>query len=200
MGGFGSGYKGIRKLTTGECLSININKLHIKRDNYYRCNLSWNDKNNSSISIIKQNVDSIRLLYTDNSGTQPQKCDYTIKLDYTKCNYGNDRPWFICPKCEKRVGILYAKKGIFLCRKCQDLNYNSDRVSGNKMNELELKIYKTQDKLKMKHGIDNYAAKRLKGMHATTFEKLCNEMVDLMMLREDEFIRIGSRFMKRFMK
>jgi hypothetical protein len=49
-----------------------------------------------------------------------------IGLTTTKCNYGGERVWFLCPTCNKRVGTLYRKplSDIFLCRHCLDLTYN----------------------------------------------------------------------------
>lgn len=65
-----------------------------------------------------------------------------IKLVWTNCNYGGQRPWFICPKCLRRVGKLSdrnhslrglsllfnlytkeAKTKFFRCRKCLNLAY-----------------------------------------------------------------------------
>ncbi len=49
-----------------------------------------------------------------------------IELTSTKCNYGGERVWFLCPACNKRVGTLYRKplNKIFLCRICLNLTYN----------------------------------------------------------------------------
>lgn len=42
----------------------------------------------------------------------------------TGCNYGGTRPWFQCPQCNGRVGVLYCW-GRFACRKCFRLCYSS---------------------------------------------------------------------------
>lgn len=49
-----------------------------------------------------------------------------IELTSTKCNYGGERVWFLCPACNIRVGTLYRKplSDVFLCRHCLDLTYN----------------------------------------------------------------------------
>ncbi len=39
---------------------------------------------------------------------------------------GFERPWFLCPRCQKRVAILYGKQpGVppWACRKCRNLCY-----------------------------------------------------------------------------
>ena len=48
-----------------------------------------------------------------------------INLTTTKCNYGGNRVWFLCPACIKRVGMLYRKplNNVFLCRQCLNLTY-----------------------------------------------------------------------------
>ena len=49
-----------------------------------------------------------------------------IELTSTKCYYGGQRVWFLCPACSKRVGTLYRRplSDMFLCRYCLDLTYN----------------------------------------------------------------------------
>jgi hypothetical protein len=43
-------------------------------------------------------------------------------------NYGGKRPWFLCPArgCGRRVAVLYGG-GIFACRHCHRLAYQSQR-------------------------------------------------------------------------
>lgn len=45
----------------------------------------------------------------------------TVCLTWTPCNYGGVRPWFLCPGCGRRVGILAAAGRRFLCRHCYRL-------------------------------------------------------------------------------
>jgi len=50
----------------------------------------------------------------------------TIQITTTKCNYGGERVWFLCPSCNKRVGTIYRRPlaGLFLCRHCLNLTYD----------------------------------------------------------------------------
>ena len=47
-----------------------------------------------------------------------------LKISWSKCNYGGaGRPWLHCPKCDRRVGILYEvprrhETNLLRCRKC----------------------------------------------------------------------------------
>ena len=51
----------------------------------------------------------------------------TLLFDATPCRFGNSRLWIICPGCEQRVRILYRPTSSyrFLCRRCQDLTYET---------------------------------------------------------------------------
>src|SRR5262245_58331940 len=46
-----------------------------------------------------------------------------IRLTWTPCRFGGSRPWFLCPKCSKRVGALYGRA--LRCRTCAGLVYRS---------------------------------------------------------------------------
>jgi hypothetical protein len=56
-----------------------------------------------------------------------------VPLEWTPCNFGGVRPWFIYPgvmngvRCGRRVAILYGPRKYFLCRHCYDLRYESQR-------------------------------------------------------------------------
>ena len=50
-----------------------------------------------------------------------------ILIDWTPCNFGGVRPWFLCPgeDCGQRVAILYGPTLPLLCRQCRGLTYAS---------------------------------------------------------------------------
>jgi hypothetical protein len=52
-----------------------------------------------------------------------------INLTKTKCNFGGERVWFLCPACSKRVGTIYRRPlaELFLCRHCLNLTYDLRR-------------------------------------------------------------------------
>jgi hypothetical protein len=54
--------------------------------------------------------------------------EYPVLLTWTPCHYGAKRVWFLCPGkgCGRRVAILYSGK-IFVCRRCKQLAYPSQR-------------------------------------------------------------------------
>jgi hypothetical protein len=54
---------------------------------------------------------------------------YLISIEKQACNYGGFRYFFKCPLCHKRMRILYfAEQSVFLCRKCLNLSYLSQRL------------------------------------------------------------------------
>lgn len=60
---------------------------------------------------------------------------YVIKVEEQKCNYGGHRYYFQCPLCQHRMRKLYFSNGAFLCRKCLNLGYYSQRLRPSKRYE-----------------------------------------------------------------
>ena len=53
-----------------------------------------------------------------------------VQLTYSLGHRGGKRPWFICPTCPRRVGVLYHANGLpFRCRICCKLAYPSQYQS-----------------------------------------------------------------------
>lgn len=50
-----------------------------------------------------------------------------VWIDTTPCHFGGERPWFLCPGCQDRRGVLFSIGGRFRCRRCHDLAYSSTR-------------------------------------------------------------------------
>jgi hypothetical protein len=50
-----------------------------------------------------------------------------VWIDETACHYGGTRPWFLCPGCNERRGVLFSVDGRFRCRQCHRLAYSSTR-------------------------------------------------------------------------
>jgi len=68
---------------------------------------------------------SIQYLYNTSVGSFAEVNGQFIELTKSKCNYGGDRVWFLCPACSRRVGTLYRRplNHLFLCRNCNNLTY-----------------------------------------------------------------------------
>jgi hypothetical protein len=63
-------------------------------------------------------------------GQQWEPIQLRVGLTFTPCNYGGQRPWFLCPmaECGRRVLILYLDGLYFGCRRCHSLVYTSQRM------------------------------------------------------------------------
>jgi hypothetical protein len=48
-----------------------------------------------------------------------------VELDWEPANYGNSRPWFLCPECGARRRFLHLRNDRLACRICLDLAYPS---------------------------------------------------------------------------
>ena len=52
-----------------------------------------------------------------------------IGITRTPCHFGGSRPWFVCPACKARVGVLFELSTDYLCRRCHKVSYRSQRTS-----------------------------------------------------------------------
>lgn len=68
-----------------------------------------------------------RFRYWAKDGDSSKTAETYVGGIFTPCRYGGKRWWFICPQysCQRRVGVLYVKKGIWGCRHCLNLCYAS---------------------------------------------------------------------------
>jgi len=140
MGGEGSGnwYRFDKKTTTGECQSIDVR--HLQREGLLKpgrwFSLRWSRAGSETGSIRgvvsrDDRPEQVTLLYRHRSrlGGEWEDVQEPVPLTWTACNFGGERPWFMCPGagCDQRVAVLYGPGRYFLCRHCYDLVYESQR-------------------------------------------------------------------------
>jgi hypothetical protein len=134
MGGIGSGrfwYYGAKD-TTDDYRSIDVRRW--RRDGllipHQSFGWQWSRDDEVIASIrVRTKSDRVLLTYRHRSNGGDWKDEsYPVYLDWTSCHFGGQRPWFLCPAggCGRRVAILYGG-GIFACRHCYDLTYQSQR-------------------------------------------------------------------------
>ncbi len=131
-------------------------------------------RNGETIASIQVRVetDQVILTYRHQSGGRDWKDEsYPIRLDWTACNFGGRRPWFICPAigCGQRVAILYGG-GIFACRHCYQLAYPSQRETSD--HRAIRRADRIRQRLGWEPGILRGNGSKPKGMHNHTFERL----------------------------
>ena len=183
MGGVGSGnwYLLDKKATTDDCHSGDIRYLH--RDGLLKpggsFSLRWSRAGRESDSI-RGVVDSSRpprsmtILYRHRSGLGREWEDVreSVPLEWTLCNVGGERPWFICPgaDCGRRVALLYGPGRYFLCRHCYDLRYESQRE--DKMHRAHRRAQKIRKRLGGSVNMTEPFPEKPKGMHLKTYMRL----------------------------
>jgi hypothetical protein len=95
-----------------------------------------------------------------------------VALSWTACNFGGERPWFVCPGagCSRRVAVLYGPGKYFLCRHCYDLRYESQRE--DKMHRALRRAQKIWEGLGGSANMMEPFPERPKGMHHDTYMRM----------------------------
>ncbi len=99
--------------------------------------------------------------------------EQTISFDHTPCNYGGFRTWFLCSRCERRVGVLYGAGKYFFCRHCYDLAYASQQE--DEATRLIRKARKIRERLGASDDLMEPILLKPKNMHWATFHRLRRE-------------------------
>jgi hypothetical protein len=98
------------------------------------------------------------------------KVEQTVSFDLTPCNYGGHRTWFLCPRCWKRVAVLYGAGKYFLCRHCYDLTYSSQQE--NRADRLMRKARKIRERMGGGASLIDPFPDKPKNMHWKTYWRL----------------------------
>lgn len=177
MGGTGSGrhWRYDAKDSTSDYRLIDIRRW--KRDGLLDPNQSFgwhwsrNGENVASINVQTEPGQVILTYRHRRGGEEWKDKSYPVRLDWTHCNFGGKRPWFLCPAigCGRRVAILYCG-GIFACRHCYQLAYPSQRETYD--DRAARRADRIRDKLGWEPGILNGKGWKPKGMHWDTYERL----------------------------
>lgn len=92
----------------------------------------WTQEGKELTSIaVRTDSDRVTLSYRyrRNDGQLWKVTEYSVRVEWTRCNYGGARAWFRCPArgCGRRVAILYLGGEVFACRHCHQLAYECQR-------------------------------------------------------------------------
>jgi hypothetical protein len=183
MGGIGSGswYRFNKKTIVEECRSLDLRRLHreelLKPGSLFSWSWSRGGREIASTGVIVEGHDGperVVLLFRHRRGLGAEWEDVRepVELDWTPCNFGGERPWFICPGagCGQRVAVLYGPGRYFLCRHCNDLAYQSQRDT-----KMHRALYRAQDIRRQLGGSANMMEpfpEKPKGMHWRTYERM----------------------------
>jgi hypothetical protein len=174
----GAGRKG-RKVKADGLLFIDVRRFarlgYLDTDGAYSWVWRRLGEVSGSIHVYVQAGSHLRLVYTSTVNGKSKDYNDRVELAYSACNFGSLRPWFVCPRCHKRLAKLYLRFGYFACRHCQNVAYSSqsqdaiDRTWGVQ--------YKIEARIGENH-------KRPKGMHHKTFERLRDSLYHAIQFRE----------------
>jgi hypothetical protein len=126
-----------------------------------------------SIIEISTTADAVYLFFASHGRSVKQ----VLMLSQVPNTFGGYRIYFICPRCSSRRREVYFLDGIFLCRGCHALPYQSQSEGSiDRAWRAERKIELKLDPLRRKP----------KGMHKTTFQYLLAKLFDLECQRESD--------------
>lgn len=138
---------------------------------------SLNNYPRLSISQYREQLKQGNAKYIEVSYSYRSKpYQYSIQLSKTACNYGHYRHWWLCPKCSKRVSVLYCA-GLYVCRHCIGANYGSQLQQP--VDRIYSKLNALRERLGWQVGIIHGIGERPKGMHHGTYEQLLVEYEQL---------------------
>ena len=183
MGGSGSG-RMLRWGTKSKTESQHrIDIRWLKKQKYLRSgisgSLSWSNRGEKTGSI-NFHMEELKMIL--NYRHRPRDGEWedvkqNIYIERTSCNYGGYRKWFLCPRCSKRVALLYGAGRYFFCRHCYQLTYDSCNTSP--LQRIYDKANKLKERLGGHAGISYPIADRPKGMHHKTYSRMVNEIYRL---------------------
>jgi hypothetical protein len=181
MGGYGSGRRFSSKSTTSAYHQIDVRRWQreglLKPRGFF--NSQWlHDGEVISSITARAEVGRVILSYRHGRNYQDWRNeDYPVLLEWTRCNFGGERAWFICPArgCGRRVAILYGG-AIFACRQCHQLAYDTQNQT------VHSRALGCAQTIRMKLGgspslIEDFPLKP-KGMQWRTYERLKRRAAD----------------------
>lgn len=147
---------------------------------------SWtlDGRPSGSIGLRMLDNDAMRFGYSIGSGDDLRDASQVVPIVRTACPYGGTRPWFACPICNRRVGVLYMRGGRFACRHCQRVSYASQSEDGMG------RMWRRQSKLEARLG-DDWT--RPKGMRQHTYTRLLDRLQECVERRDAAFCEVAAR-------
>ena len=190
MGGTGSGRKpghGARKMTK-DALPLAINrlarlKLLAPENSQY---WSWSVRDRA-VERITVNIEPGGMTVSCRLKNSGQDSRQWVGTQTTPCTLGGHRYWFTCPRCDRRVAILYRLNRAFACRHCQNLTY---ACQGESLGDRAIRrADKIRARLGWVPGIAHASGIKPAGMHWRTYLRLRAEHDALVMLAYREMAR-----------
>lgn len=151
---------------------------------------SWHrgDQPAGSIGVSVHGPAALTLGYTFGTGKDARDVAERLNLVSTPCGYGGQRQWFACPRCGRRVAILYLRGGYFACRLCKRVAYSSQSEDAIG------RLWRRQGKIEKRLGED---WQRPRGMRQRTYDRLFAELLDCEERRDAALCMVAARILGR---
>ncbi len=173
MGGRGSGrrssYSG--KPETNDSMPLDIRKIARSGLLIPSSSFGWQwTVNDRPVASIRIWVDRESLVLSYRMKSTGEVVEQRVQMHTTPCHLGGQRHWFTCPRCRKRVAVLYAPGRYFACRQCGGLGYATQKEGAG--DRAATRADKLRKRLGWEAGILNGPGGKPKGMHWETFLRL----------------------------
>lgn len=173
--GYGSGNWRTKHLTTSDFPSLDIRSLQRKGflspGRTHICEPISTEY--TETTNIQTEDDQMTIHFCVQSGaTLVKHASYKFMIDWMACNLGGKRAFFLCPRCRRRVCLIYFVNQ-WGCRHCHNLTYACQ--GENAQDRYARQADKIRVKLGWKKGILNPVGGIPKGMHAETFAMLIDK-------------------------
>jgi len=186
MGGLGSGTGfrygrgGGKPVADKDLLRVDVRFMHRKGwlKGGWRFSLNWScgDQPAGSMQVETASDDPPRTLWLIYRSRNSRSDTWTdrrevVPIEWQPCNYGGARPWLHCPRCDRRVGVLWGGAR-FVCRHCNQLAYGSQNDA-----RIDRACSQSQKLRRRLKGCEDLSMpfeylRRPKGMHRSTFDRI----------------------------
>jgi len=161
---------------TSQFLGLDVRSLHRRGLLATGSSFSWTwsrgDETVGTISVSVPESWMVHLDYRRNGDPRHE----ALRLDHSFCHYGGTRPWFTCPRCGRRVAIVYLGSATG-CRQCLRLRYPSQSE------DFLSRSWRRTSRILRRLGREaEDTPRRPSGMRRRTYERLCDAWC-----REEEF-------------
>ena len=181
---FGAGRPGWRPKAEA-CLRLDVREF-ARRNLLESSAFTWhwtNTETGKQVASIGARIEgsAVRLAYAVNN----RPAGELVHITSTPCGFGGSRPWFACPRCERRVAVLFMRGGRFACRRCSGVAYTSQSEDAIG------RSWRRQRKLERRLGDD---WRRPKGMHSLTCARILEGIFECERWRDEAIDQYLARF------
>jgi hypothetical protein len=158
------------------CLRLDLRDV-VKRRLLGAGDFSWRWKNSATCEEVGSiGINSTQFCMVLSYSHNGVPISERVEIDRTPCTFGGTRPWLRCPRCARRVAVLYLRSSRFVCRRCGGVVY------GSQSEDAMGRAWRRQSRLEARLGAD---WRRPKGMHHRTHRKLMEAILACEQARDD---------------